>query len=261
MKRFLLPFISLIMLAGFTATAKKADRIIIVNGYFFKELPSAVKKSATPQDMRMFFIETPDATKTMGIYSPSIELPEDALRYAVPVEQVAEGKELLRRYEEQKGNSAGFGFTLEAQRPLIAVGDKFPDFTAVDIDGKTWTSADVAGKIMVLNLWFTGCGPCRAEMPELSTWKDEMPDVMFFSSTYEAPEIARQVLDKIPFNWIPLVSDTQFREFIGGNGYPLTIIVDRAGRISAFEYGTSPEQRAALKAHIAELRSTTPEND
>ena len=107
---------------------------------------------------------------------------------------------------------------------------------------------------MVLNLWFTGCGPCRKEMPELSTWKDEMPEVMFFSSTYESPEVAKQVLDKIHFNWIPLVNDTQFKEFIGNNGYPLTIVVDKSGKIAAFEYGTSPEQRASLKKKISELR-------
>lgn len=107
---------------------------------------------------------------------------------------------------------------------------------------------------MVLNLWFTGCGPCRKEMPELSTWKDTMPDVMFFSSTYETPEIARQVLDKVNFNWIHLVNDTQFKNWIGGNGYPLTIIIDKDGKIAAFEYGTSPEQRAALKNKILELR-------
>ena len=66
-----------------------------------------------------------------------------------------------------------------AKKPLIKVGDKFSDFSATDITGKRWTNADIEGKITVLNLWFTGCGPCRAEMPELSTWKDEMSDVMF----------------------------------------------------------------------------------
>ena len=107
---------------------------------------------------------------------------------------------------------------------------------------------------MVLYLWFTGCGPCRAEMPELSEWKNEMPEVMFFSSTYESPEIARQVLDKGTFNRIALVNDTQFKKFIGSNGYPLTIVVDKNGTIAKVEYGTSPEQREELKKTILSLR-------
>lgn len=81
-----------------------------------------------------------------------------------------------------------------------------------------------------------------------------MPDVMFFSSTYEAPEVAKQVFDKVRFNWIPLVNDTQFKKFIGNNGYSLTIVMDKSGKIAAFEYGTSPEQRESLKNKISGLR-------
>lgn len=243
----------LTVLLSVTARADSTKRIIILNGYFFNELPALVKSQATPQDMKMFFIETPNETKALGVYSPSIELSEETLKYSVPVEDVAEGNELLRRYNEQK-NEGGIRFSVSASKPQIKVGDTFPGFTATDITGKTWTNADVKGKVMALNLWFTGCGPCRREMPELSTWKDEMPDVMFFSSTYETPEIARQVLDKIKFNWIHLVNDTQFKKWIGENGYPLTIIIDKSGIIAALEYGTSPEQRASLKRKISELR-------
>ena len=254
MNRLKVFIFSVLMLCCVTASVEAEARVIIVNGYFFKELPSAVKKSEIPQDMRMFFVETPNATKATCMYSPSIHLTEESLQYAIPVEQVEEGVELLRRYNEQKEQSAGISFMLSESKPLISVGDRFPGFSATDISGKTWTEADVKGKVMVLNLWFTGCGPCRGEMPELSTWKEEMPDVMFFSSTYESPEVARQVLDKVKFNWIPLVNDTQFKKYIGTNGYPLTIVVDKAGRIAAFEYGTSPEQRTALKNKILELR-------
>lgn len=245
--------LTLIAIFSVSAYAEQAKKIIILNGYFFNELPSAVKSSQTPQDMNMFMIRTPNGTKAVCFFSPSIVLSEESLQYAIPVENITEGEELLRRYNEKK-DEGGVSFTLSPNKPLISVGEAFPTFSATDIEGKTWTNADVDGKVMVLNLWFTGCGPCRGEMPELSTWKDEMPDVMFFSSTYETPEVARQVLDKVTFNWIPLVNDTQFKEWIGGNGYPLTIVVDKLGKIAAFEYGTSPEQRASLKRKIESLR-------
>lgn len=245
--------LSLIMIFSVSAYAQQPKKIIILNGYFFNELPAAVKSSQTPEDMKLFTVRTPEGTRAVCMYSPSITLSEESLQYAIPVENVTEGAELLRRYNEQKEED-GISFTISAKKPLINVGEQFPAFSATDIDGHTWSNADVNGKVMVLNLWFTGCGPCRGEMPELSAWKDEMPDVMFFSSTYETPEVARQVLDKVTFNWIPLVNDTQFKEWIGGNGYPLTIVVDKAGKISAFEYGTSPEQRASLKRTIESLR-------
>lgn len=222
---------------------------------FFNELPSDIKNGGITSEMNMFVIHTPNGARAVCVYAPSIVLSEEAKQYAIPIENVPEGKELLRRFNEQKEKSSGFDFTMGATEPLIKVGDRFPDFSATDISGKSWNNADVNGKVMVLNLWFTGCGPCRAEMPELSSWKDKMPDVMFFSSTYETPEVARQVLDKVIFNWIPLVNDSQFKNYIGGNGYPLTIVVDKDGKIAAFEYGTSPEQRARLKNKILELRS------
>lgn len=244
---------SVAMLLGVTAYAGQQGKIIILNGYFFKELPSAVKNSQTPADIQMFTIETPEGSKAICLYSPSIILSDESLQHAIPVDSVKEGVELLRRYNE-RNDGKGISLGICADTPEIEVGQQFPAFAATDIDGKTWTDADVNGKVMVLNLWFTGCGPCRAEMPELSTWKDEMPDVMFFSSTYETPEVARQVLDKGTFNWIPLVNDRQFKEWIGGYGYPLTIVVDRNGKIAAFEYGASPEQRATLKKAIETIR-------
>ena len=148
------------------------------------------------------------------------------------------------------------GFCLLAY--LLCVGS-MPDrrvgaFLATDIDGKQWTREDVKGKVMVLNLWYSGCAPCRAEMPELSTWKNEMPDVMYFSATYESAEVARPIVEKQEFNWTHLVDNTQFKEFIGSNDYPMTIIVDKAGVVSMIEHGTSPTQRAELKKNIEELR-------
>ncbi len=62
------------------------------------------------------------------------------------------------------------------------------------------------------------------------------------------------MLEKQGFNWIALVGDTQFREFVGPNGYPLTVVVDKEGIVAQVEYGTSPVQRAALKETILSLR-------
>lgn len=242
--------LSVILLSSFIRiSATEPNSIILIDGYFFYEIP--IPKQDITQ---LHSLRSPYGTTALGLVIKT-PLPEEALQHAVPKEEVADAEWLLFRYNEAKRTSSGIGITA-FQEARLNVGDKFPPFTSIDIEGNRWTLYDVQGKIMVVNLWFTGCGPCRAEMPELSTWKNEMPDVIFFSSTYEPAPIARPVIEKQGFNWIHLVENTTFADFVGGKGYPMTIIVDKNGVISMIEYGTSPTQRLRLKKHLEQLRNS-----
>ena len=49
-----------------------------------------------------------------------------------------------------------------------------PEFKAVDVKGKEYSSSDFKGKVQVLDFWFTGCVPCRAEMPYMEKLADEL---------------------------------------------------------------------------------------
>ena len=247
-KKFLLTVFTLLVAACIYAqTNSSPKKIIIIDGHFFNEMPVSRENIA-----KVYILKTPSGTIAMGV-ELSEPLPEKALQYSVSIEQIPEGKLLLQKYNEAKTAQKGIQLSFESA-PGLKEGSKFPDFSATDIQGKKWTNADVKGKVMVLNLWFTGCGPCRSEMPALSKWKNEMPDVMFFSSTYEDAETARPIIESQHFNWIPIVNDTQFKEFVGSNGYPMTIVIDKEGIISKVEYGTSPVQRDELKEKIQSLR-------
>lgn len=253
MKKLVL--MAVFVMAAFYVTAQEMSRpkrIIIIDGMFFRSLPEGVAKMMTPDGVKFFMISTPNGTKAVGIKMPE-PLSDKILRDTIPMAQVPEATELLRRFNEANSKSEGVNVSLNKTEPLLKEGTKFPEFTATDMEGKTWTNADVKGKVMVLNIWFTGCGPCRSEMPELSTWKDEMPDVMFFSSTYESAEIARPVIENCKFNWIPLVNNTQFSQYVGNNGYPLTIIIDKEGIVAMVENGTSTTQREAIRQKIKYL--------
>ena len=246
MRKIFITSILLLVFAVLNAQEKsKPENIYIVEGYFFDKIPVNLS------DLKgMMSIETANGVKATGLLSKN-PIGDDLIQKAISNDLIPEADILLDMYNES-------AYQMN-RKPLsnndkLKEGDKLPSFYATDINGKIWTNSDVEGKVMVLNCWFTGCKPCRAEMPELSLWKDEMPDVMFFSSTYEKEETARPVLEKTGFNWIPLVNDRQFKEFVGQEGYPLTIVVDKDGIVVMVERGTSPEQREKLKQTILSLR-------
>ena len=55
------------------------------------------------------------------------------------------------------------------------------DFTYPDRDGKLVSLSDFRGKVVVVDVWATWCGPCRAEIPHLLKLEKEMrgKDVVF----------------------------------------------------------------------------------
>lgn len=58
----------------------------------------------------------------------------------------------------------GFADKLEVNNPPVAA---FPQ-SFLDASGKRVTMADFKGKVVVLNVWATWCGPCKVEMPTLA---------------------------------------------------------------------------------------------
>lgn len=117
------------------------------------------------------------------------------------------------------------------------VGQNLPAFILKDIDGKLINSKNLIGKPMVVNLWFTTCGPCIEEMPDLNKLRKEYEDsdVVFLAITFDTKISVVNFLKKHPFNFLIIPDARQYCDHITSL-YPVTLFVDRNGTIQFAEH-------------------------
>ena len=56
---------------------------------------------------------------------------------------------------------------------LTRIGDPAPNFELATVEGTPFHTADLRGRVIVLNFFATWCGPCQMELPHLQTIWDE----------------------------------------------------------------------------------------
>jgi len=60
-----------------------------------------------------------------------------------------------------------------AWKPAV---DKIPTLKLLDTRGRQWNGEELLGKTVLINLWASWCGPCRAEHPELQKLYEKLKD-------------------------------------------------------------------------------------
>lgn len=124
-------------------------------------------------------------------------------------------------------------------RPETAAGAKAapaPGWKLQDLDGKTISSTDLKGKVVILDFWATWCGPCRAEIPGLINLQKRYGKqglaVIGVSVDQAASSEVKQFAQKAGVNYpVVLADDNTLRAFGGIEAIPTTFIIDREGRI------------------------------
>ena len=118
------------------------------------------------------------------------------------------------------------------------------------LDKGSFSLADFGGKVLVVNLWASWCGPCRREVPEYEKVRKEFAGrgVEFIGLTAEDPrtssdrvkQFARDVKFGFRLGWAD--HETASALMNGSRAIPQTLVIAPDGRILSHWRGYAPGQ-------------------
>jgi thiol-disulfide isomerase/thioredoxin len=115
------------------------------------------------------------------------------------------------------------------------------------IDGKAFKLGDLKGKVLVIDLWATWCGPCRTSTPELVNLQKEFGPRGFevigldIDPGSDTPEDVREFADEFDINYKLAFAERELAmSLMQGGNIPQSIVVGRDGRIVEHFVGFHP---------------------
>lgn len=115
---------------------------------------------------------------------------------------------------------------------LSISGEPAPALRTSDLEGNVHRLSDHAGKVVLVNIWATWCGPCRREMPELDQLFEarQGDGLVVFGISSEEPAVQKKFAEEIQVSYPLLTVSAGVPDiFSTAARYPANFIVDRRG--------------------------------
>lgn len=120
----------------------------------------------------------------------------------------------------------------------VTAADPAPEFTLIDRSGKKVSLKDFRGRVVLMDVWATWCGPCRRTMPEVQKWHDRFRRqglaVLGVNIEGRSPKVF-EYIDKNRFTFPVLFDEGNFQGQImrlyGITGIPRSFLIDRKGML------------------------------
>ncbi|MDP3730157.1 MAG: TlpA disulfide reductase family protein [Candidatus Omnitrophota bacterium] len=136
----------------------------------------------------------------------------------------------------------------------VEIGDKAPDFTLQNMDGKPTNFSEFKGKVVILDFFASWCPPCRQEIPDFielqKTYGNEGFTMVGVSlvSGQESKDFAAQT----GINYPVLVDDGNASGLYGPiRSIPPTFVITKDSKIAKIYIGYRP--KAVFENDIKEL--------
>jgi thiol-disulfide isomerase/thioredoxin len=133
------------------------------------------------------------------------------------------------------GFAAGEAAAQPAMPGEIRVGQTLRDARLRGLNGPDRQLAGYRGRPLIINVWASWCGPCRAEMASLErlAWHEQAKGFSLIGiSTDDYPERAAAVLKRSNATISHFVDQRlELERMLGASSIPLTVLVDAQGRV------------------------------
>lgn len=128
-------------------------------------------------------------------------------------------------------------------------------FKVTDLDYKVWESNKITGTVVVMNFWFTTCGPCIKEMPLLNEMvaDDRYKNVTFLAIAPEKHEQIKRFLKKNPFMYNIIPDAAQYINELQVRNFPTHLLIDKNGIIREVFIGYDIDIKEKLQTGIDKL--------
>jgi thiol-disulfide isomerase/thioredoxin len=169
--------------------------------------------------------------------------------FTIKKNEIGNGKTEITLYRKtQEENEKESILRKEKLNKLL--GTAFPSFDLRNISGTSMTEKDLAGKVTVVNFWFTGCQPCIREMPELNRLTKNYKSVNFVAFTFNDMNAVKKFLLKRNFDYSQIPDANELIKALDINTYPTHMILDRNGIVKEIEFGATDDIYKRLESLI-----------
>ena len=143
------------------------------------------------------------------------------------------------------------GFFVFTQKPAA------PDVAFSTLQGQSFRTADLRGKVVLVNFWATTCTTCVAEMPKLVATHNKFAaqgfETVAIAMSYDPPDYVRNYAtnNALPFKVAVDASGEAARGFDDVRLTPTTFLLDKRGQVVQKFLGEPDFDK--LHARIAQL--------
>ena len=141
---------------------------------------------------------------------------------------------------------------------VVKIGDALPDVTAKTLEGVEQTLEDFKGKVVLIDVWATWCGPCIAGLPKLREVAKKFEGTNFTVLSVSADDKVETVTDfledeELPWNHWHIGATSETHQKWNIRGYPTYMLVGQDGTLLARGHSLTDEMIQQIEQNLIQI--------